>query len=97
MLNDVGAVDKPDGNAIQGQSAKNEILQHTGEPSYLLRLGTDIAKQTKSSIKMFSGSVDKFVSFKATIERVKQRGIYDENEILHLLLDLSIPQNYENS
>ena len=79
-------MDKPDGNAKQGRSAENEKLQQTGEPSYLLRLGTEIAKQTKPSSKMFSGTVDKFSSFKATFEHIKQRGINDENEMLDLLL-----------
>ena len=86
-LSDVESVEKPCDNAKQGQIARNEKLQQTGEPNYLLRVGTEIAKQTKPSIKTFGESVDKFVPFKATFEHVKQRGIYDENEMLELFLE----------
>ena len=92
LLSDVADVKKPEGDAKPGQSAENEksmnkASQETGEPNYLFRLGTEIAKQSKPPIKIFTGSVDKFVSFKATFDRIKQRGIYDENEMLDLLLE----------
>ena len=92
MLSDVADVKKPEDDAKPGQSAENEksmnkASQETGEPNYLFRLGTETAKQSKPPIKIFTGSVDKFVSFKATFNRIKQRGIFDENEMLDLLLE----------
>ena len=90
LLSDVERVEKPGDNAKQEQIAGNEKLQQTDEPNYLLQHGTEIAKQTKPSIKTFGGSVDKFVSFKETFERVKQRGIYDENEMLDSCWKMSV-------
>ena len=92
MLSDVADVKKPEDDAKPGQSAENEksmnkASQETGEPNYLFQLGTETAKQSKPPIKIFTGSVDKFVSFKATFDSIKQRGIYDENEMLDLLLE----------
>ncbi len=92
LLSDVADVKKPEDDAKPGQSAENEksmnkASQETGEPNYLFQLGTEIAKQSKPPIKIFTGSVDKFVSFKATFDSIKQRGIYDENEMLDLLLE----------
>ena len=49
FLSDVERVEKPGDNAKQGQIARHEKLQQTGEPNHL-QLGTEIAKQTKPSV-----------------------------------------------
>jgi hypothetical protein len=92
LLSDVAEVRSPEGDAKQGQTTENEksihrTSQEKGEPNYLFRLGTEIAKQSKPHIKIFSGAVDKFVAFKATFDRIRKRGIYDENEMLDLLIE----------
>lgn len=69
------------------EEKRAHVSHSTSKPNYLLKLLTEIAKQSKPAIKVFSGSVDKFVPFKAKFERIERRGIYDEEEMLDLLLD----------
>ena len=53
----------------------------------MLCLGETIAKQIKPSIKVFSGAVEKFVSFKASFDRLQKKKLYDDDELLDLLLE----------
>ena len=66
------------------------LLEHTtasDDPNPLSRLGIELAKQKKPSIKVFNGSAIKFVAFKASINRLRSKGLYDEDELLVIVLD----------
>ena len=53
----------------------------------LSRLGIELAKQKKPSVKVFNGSAIKFVTFKASINRLRSKGLYVEDELLDIVLD----------
>ena len=66
------------------------LFEHTtasDDLNPLSRLGIELAKQKKPSVKVFNGSAIKFVAFKASINRLKSKGFYDEDELLDIVLD----------
>ena len=66
------------------------LFEHTtasDDLNPLSRLGIELAKQKKPSVKLFNGSAIKFVAFKASINHLKSKGLYDEDELLDIVLD----------
>ena len=66
------------------------LFEHTtasDDPNPLSRLGIEFAKQKKPSIKVFNGSAIKFVAFKASINGLRSKELYDEDKLLDIVLD----------
>ena len=56
-------------------------------PTLFLIWGLSLQKQKKPSIKVFNGSAIKFVAFKASINGLRSKGLYDEDKLLDIVLD----------